>query len=167
MDSVPANDLDLRPAAAPDAALVLQLIKELALAEAFPFPVTVTLDDLLENLFGPRPAAEVLLGFVAGQPACFAVFFETFSTATGRRGLHLDDLFVRPAFQGRGLGEHLMRHLARLAEERNYARFEWWTLRTNARAIRFYQALGAHAIEEIVLFRAQGPALARLAGPRD
>jgi ribosomal protein S18 acetylase RimI-like enzyme len=157
------GDLILRPAEAGDAEQVLDFIRELAQAEAFPFPLTVTAEDLRANLFGARPAAEVLLGFIGGEPACFAVFYETFSTATGKRGLHLDDLLVRPAFQGRGYGNLLMRRLAALADARGYARFEWWVLRTNARAIRFYQGIGACPLEELVVFRAQGEALKRMA----
>lgn len=80
--SVPLR-LTIRPAQAADAGQLVRFIKELAIAEAFPYPVAVTESDLLENLFVPHPAAEALLGFVAESPACFAVFYETFSTTLG------------------------------------------------------------------------------------
>ena len=156
------SQLRLRPAEPSDAELLLHFIRELARIEAFPFPVTVTAQDLLDNLFGPRPAGEALLGFVEDEPACFAVFYETFSTTTGKRGLHLDDLCVLEQFQGRGYGDAMLARVAGIARARGCARFEWWALRTNARAIRFFEAKGARQMEELVIFRTQGESLARL-----
>jgi GNAT superfamily N-acetyltransferase len=149
------DDLVLRSAVAADTALLLEFIRELAEAEQLPFPVTATTEDLLDSLFGARPVAEALLGFVANEPVCFAVFFETFSTTTGKRGLHLDDLFVREKFQGRGYGKKILSHIASIAEARNCARFEWWCLKTNERAINFYQSIGARPMEELIIFRMQ------------
>ena len=157
------TDLLLRAAEPSDVELLVDFIRELAEFEAFPFPVTVSADDLRANLFGPAPAAQALVGEVGGRPAAFAVFYETFSTTTGRRGLHLDDLFVRPAFQGQGHGRAILRHLAAHAQARGCARFEWWSLRTNEPAIRFYQSLGVRQVEELLVFRAQGDDLRRLA----
>lgn len=160
-----APDLAVRSARPSDVPLLIQLIRELAQAEAFPYPVTVTGDDLRESLFGSRPAAEALLGFVSDAPVCLAVFYETFATTTGRRGLHLDDLFVRPQFQGRGYGRALLGHVAAIAERRGCRRFEWWTLKWNEQALGFFQSIGARRLEEIVVHRTEGEALARLAGP--
>lgn len=157
------TELHLRPATPADVELLLSFIRELAAFEDFPLPVTATADDLRTNLFGPAPAAQALFGEVDGRPVAFAVFYETFATTTGRRGLHLDDLFVRPAFQGQGHGRAILRHLAALAVARGCARFEWWALRTNDPAIRFYQSLGARRMEELIVFRTQGDALRRLA----
>ncbi|MFX7858317.1 GNAT family N-acetyltransferase, partial [Acinetobacter baumannii] len=85
----------------------------------------------------------VVIAEADGQPAGFALFFHNFSTFLGRRGLYLEDLYVRPAFRGRGLGLALMRHLARLAVERGCGRFEWSVLDWNTPAIAFYRRLGA------------------------
>ena len=160
---VPSN-LAIRSAQPSDVPLLVQLIRELAQAEAFPYPVTVAEDDLRESLFGSRPAAEALLGFVSDEAVCFAVFYETFATTTGRRGLHLDDLFVRPGFQRRGFGKALLGHVAALAERRGCRRFEWWTLKWNEQALGFFQSIGARRLEEIVVHRTEGEALTRLAG---
>ena len=157
------TELHLRPATPADTGLLLDFIRELAVFEAFPYAVTVTAGDLRANLFGPAPAAQALIGEVGGQPAAFAVFYETFSTTTGRRGLHLDDLFVRPAFQGQGHGRAVLRHLAAHAVARDCARFEWWSLRTNEPALRFYRSLGVRQLDELLVFRAQGDELRRLA----
>ncbi len=157
------RSLAIRQAQASDAELLVRFIRELALAEAFPYPVTVTEDDLLENLFGSRPAAEALIGFSSATPSCFAVFYETFSTTTGRRGLHLDDLFVRPQYQGNGYGKAMLQHVAAIAESRKCVRFEWWTLRTNERALRFFQSVGARRLDDLVLHRAQNTDIERLA----
>lgn len=159
-------DLLIRPARESEVPEVLALIRELASAEEFPFAVTVTDDDLRESLFGSRPAASVLLGVAEGLLAGFAVYYETFSAATGRRGLHLDDLFVRPAFRGKGYGKAFLRHLARVARERGCARFEWRVLTTNTSAIRFFTSIGARKMDELRIFRVQGEALERLAGSR-
>ncbi len=155
--------LAIRQAQASDAELLICFIRELAVAEDFPYPVTVTEDDLMESLFGSRPAAEALIGFSAESPVCFAVFYETFSTTTGRRGLHLDDLFVRPQYQGSGYGKTMLQHVAAIAESRKCARFEWWTLRTNERALGFFQAVGARRLDQLVIHRIQNTEIQRLA----
>lgn len=155
--------LHIRPAAIDDVTLLLNFIRELAAVEAFPHPVTVREQDLRDSLFGARPAAEALIGEVDGEPAAFAVFCESFATTTGRRGLHLDDLFVRPRFQGAGFGKALMSHLAGIALERRCARFEWWSLRSNEAAHRFYDGIGARQMDELIVHRLQGEELEALA----
>jgi GNAT superfamily N-acetyltransferase len=156
------SDLLIRAADPADTHLLLRLIGELAEAEAFPFPVTVSADDLQDSLFGPHPAAEAVIAYSAERPAGFAVFYETFATTTGRRGLHLDDLFVRPEFQGVGYGKALVTHLAGIARDRGCARFEWWALATNVPAIEFFSRLGARRMDELVIFRTQGETLEQL-----
>ena len=120
-----------------DIPLLLEFIQELAEQEEFPDELTVTEQDLRENLFGADPAAGAVIGYVQGDPVSFAVFYPTFSTSTGKRGLHLDDLFVRPRARGMGIGKKMLGYLANLARERGCARFEWWALEWNERAIAF------------------------------
>jgi GNAT superfamily N-acetyltransferase len=93
-----------------------------------------------------------------------AVFFHNFSTWTGRRGLWLEDLYVTPAARGSGAGRALLGHLAGLAIDRGCARFEWWVLDWNARAIEFYRKVGAEPMDEWTTQRVSGDALLRLAG---
>jgi GNAT superfamily N-acetyltransferase len=119
---------------------------------------------LEQHLFGPKPAAEVVLAEPegAGAPVGFALFFQNFSTFLGKPGLYLEDLFVLPEHRGRGIGEALLVHLARLAVQRGYGRFEWSVLDWNEPAIGFYRKLGAVPMDEWTVFRVTGEALERL-----
>ncbi len=155
--------LSIRPATADDVPLIRQLIAELAEYERLADAAVATDDGLREQLFGAHPAAEVLIGEVDGEPAGFALFFHNFSTFLGKRSLYLEDLFVRPAFRGAGLGKHLMASLARLAVQRDCGRFEWSVLDWNAPAIGFYRTLGAVGMAEWTVQRLEGEALHALA----
>ena len=155
--------LSIRPATVDDVPLIRQLIAELAEYERLADAAVATDDDLREQLFGAHPAAEVLIGEVDGEAAGFALFFHNFSTFLGKRGLYLEDLFVRPAFRGAGLGKHLMAALARIAVQRDCGRFEWSVLDWNAPAIGFYRKLGATGLDEWTVQRLEGDALHALA----
>ena len=162
MDDVDPT-VSLRPARRGDVALILALIGELADYERLAHEAVAEPAALEEALFGPAPAAEVVIAEVDGQGAGFALFFTSFSTFLGRRGLHLEDLFVRPAFRGRGIGKRLMLHLARLAVERGHGRFEWSVLDWNTPAIDFYRSLGATPLDGWTTQRVSGDALQALA----
>ena len=155
--------LSIRPATAGDVPLIRQLIAELADYERLAHAAVATDDDLRAQLFGERPAAEVLIGELDGEPAGFALFFHNFSTFLGKRGLYLEDLFVRPAFRGAGLGKHLMAALARIAVQRGCGRFEWSVLDWNEPSIGFYRSIGAVGMDEWTVQRLEGEALHALA----
>ena len=161
--ATPPSLLSIRPAAIDDVSLIRQLIAELAEYERLAHAALATEDGLREQLFGPRPAAEVLIGEVDGEPAGFALFFHTFSTFACKRSLYLEDLFVRPSFRGTGLGKHLMAALARIALQRDCARFEWSVLDWNEPAIGFYRRIGAVGMDEWTVQRLEGDALHALA----
>ncbi len=143
--------------------LVLVLIRELAEYERLADQVTATESDLREALFGPAPSAEAVIAAVGGRPVGFALFFHNFSTFTGKRGLYLEDLYVRPEYRRRGIGRRLLRHLARLARERDCQRFEWAVLDWNEPAIRAYRRVGAAPMDDWTVYRVTGAALDRLA----
>ena len=155
--------LSVRPATPADLPLIAELIRALAdyerLAEAVRFDEAA----LAQHLFGPRPHAEVVIGEVDEDAQGFALFFHNFSTFEGRPGLYLEDLFVRPAARGAGLGKALLAHLAHLAVERGCARFEWSVLDWNAPAIGFYESLGADMQTDWRIMRVEGEALSALA----
>ena len=155
--------LSIRPATVDDVPLVRQMIAELAEYERLAHAAVATDDDLRAQLFGAHPAAEVLIGEVDGVPAGFALFFHNFSTFLGKRGLYLEDLFVRPSARGVGLGKHLMAALARIAVQRDCGRFEWSVLDWNAPAIGFYRRIGATGMDEWTVQRLEGEALHALA----
>ena len=155
--------LSIRAACVDDVGLIHQLIAELAEYERLADAAVATEDGLRVQLFGAHPAAEVLIGEVDGEAAGFALFFHTFSTFAGKRGLYLEDLFVRPSFRGVGLGKHLMSALARIALQRDCARFEWSVLDWNTPSIGFYRSIGAVGMDEWTVQRLEGAALHALA----
>ena len=145
---------------------MLQFIKALADYEKMSDEVTASEAGLRAALFGPKPDAEVVIAWAGAEPAGFALFFHNFSTFVGRRGLYLEDLFVKPEWRGQGIGRQLLVHLARLAVERDCGRFEWAVLDWNEPAIQFYRGLGAHPLSEWTIFRVSGEALRQLADAR-
>ncbi len=151
------------PATRADLGEVEALIRELAEYEKLAHLCKASRTDLEAALFGTSPAAEVLIGRVNGEVAGFALFFHSFSTFLGRRGLWLEDLFVRPAYRRMGLGKGLLLELASIAQARGCGRFEWAVLDWNETAIRFYEAMGAKVLPDWRLARVTGDALARLA----
>lgn len=159
--------LSIRPATAADLPLIGQLIRDLAEYEKLAHEVRFDEAVLGAKLFGPRPYAEVVIGELYGEPQGFALFFHNFSTFEGRPGIYLEDLFVRPAARGAGLGKALLAHLAALAVERDCARLEWSVLDWNEPAIGFYRKLGARFMDEWTVMRVDGAELAQLgAGAR-
>jgi GNAT superfamily N-acetyltransferase len=149
-----------------DVPLILRLIKELSEYEKLAHEVTATEDGLRRTLFGPQPAAEVLIGYANDEPAGFALFFANYSTFLALPGIHLEDLFVVPAWRGHGLGRLLLTHLAGLAVERGCGRLEWTVLDWNTPAIGFYKSLGARALDDWTIFRVTGDSLRALASSR-
>lgn len=144
--------------------LIHGMIEELADHLGLAHEVVVTETDLRQALFGKNPKAEVLLAYHGERPAGFALFYGNYSTFRGRCGIHLEDLYVRPAFRGSGLGRRLLRRLASLTLERGCSRLEWWVLGADEAAAQFYQRMGAAAKDEWTVYRLRGEALTRLAG---
>jgi len=159
----PLPGITLRFAGEADVGLVLGLIRELAEYEKLLDQVVADEAVLGRHLFGEPRTAEVVLVCEHDEPVGFALFFHNFSTFLGRRGLYLEDLYVRPAYRGRGLGKLLLGFLARLALERDCGRIDWWVLDWNTPAIGFYRRLGAVAMDEWTVYRLAGEALAGLA----
>ena len=153
----------IRAARADDVSLILQLIGELAEYERLGHEVVATEEDLRDALLASPPHAQVLIAEVGDEAAGYALFFHNFSTFHCRRGLYLEDLFVRPAFRGQGIGKALLARLAQLAIDRRCARLEWAVLDWNESAIDFYRHLGAREMHDWTVYRVSGEALARLA----
>jgi GNAT superfamily N-acetyltransferase len=148
-----------------DVDTLLALVRELAEFERLSREVVATPAQLDAALFGPQANVEAVLARLDDEVVGFALWFHNFSTFVGRRGLYLEDLYVRPAHRGRGYGQALLRHLAAIAVERGCGRMEWAVLDWNRRAIDFYQGLGAEPQEAWRIFRLCGVALGRMAKP--
>jgi GNAT superfamily N-acetyltransferase len=158
-----AENFEMRPAGVDDVPVILELIRDLATYERAPDEVTATEEQLVDVLYGERPAAEVLLAFEEKSPVGFAVYFYNFSTWLGRPGLYLEDLFVKPDRRGKGYGRALLVELAKIARDRGCGRMEWAVLDWNEPAIKFYHALGATPMDEWTVFRLTRDGIARLA----
>jgi GNAT superfamily N-acetyltransferase len=159
------TDPRIRPITPADVPAVVAMVHELAEYERAPRECQLTDEQLLAALFAPAPA---LHGHVAvdagGAPVGFALWFLNFSTWRGVHGIYLEDLYVRPAARGSGLGRELLATLARTCVERGYARLDWWVLDWNTPARDVYYALGGRPMEEWVPYRLDGDALNRLGG---
>lgn len=153
--------LSIRSATAEDVPQILAFIRDLAAYEKLSHEVEATEEKLRTTLFPAtgKSAAECVLAFVDGTPAGFALFFTNYSTFLAKSGLYLEDLFVEPAFRGRGVGKGLILHLAKLANARGCGRMEWSVLDWNAPAIAFYESLGARRMREWQICRLTGAAL--------
>lgn len=152
----------LRSAVRADVPAILRLIRALAEYEKLARDVVATEAALAETLFGPKPAAEVLIAEDGGRAVGFALFFQNYSTFLARPGIYLEDLFVEPASRGHGVGKALLKAVARLAVERKCGRFEWAVLDWNEPAIGFYKSLGAQPMADWTVMRVTGEALERL-----
>ncbi len=167
MTPAPDTTVTLRAATRADVPVVLRCIRGLAEYERLAHQCIATEALLEESLFGATPAAEVVLALAAAEPAGFALWFRSYSTFLARPGIYLEDLFVFPEFRGRGIGRRLLTHLAQTAVERRYGRLEWSVLDWNVDAIRFYESLGAVAMNDWTAYRVTGSALASLAARAD
>jgi len=156
--------LQIRRAAPRDVHDILALIRELAEYERMPAEAVATEADLLRDGFGAGPPRVfVEMAEWDGAVAGLALWFFNYSTWQGRPGLYLEDLFVRPALRGHGIGKALLVHLARTALAEGCGRFQWQVLDWNAPAIAFYESLGAKALGEWITMRVVGGDLERLA----
>jgi GNAT superfamily N-acetyltransferase len=154
----------LRPAGPADVPAILQLIRGLAAYEKLQHECVISEDQLRVQLFGAQPGAEAWVAQVASDRLVgFALFFTTFSTFQGKKGLYLEDLFVIPEARGQGVGRALMLQLARIAVERDYGRFEWSVLDWNEPAIGFYKQLGASLLPDWRRCRLAGQELMHVA----
>ena len=149
----------IETATARDIPVILSLIREMATFENMLDAVRIDEACLIEFVFGARPCAEVLIGYWDGEAVSYAIVLLKFASFRGRPNLYLEDLFVREPMRGKGLGKALLRHVARMAVERNCAYVEWNALNWNEPAMRFYRGMGAREIDDRTYFALSGAAL--------
>ena len=155
--------LIIRRAVPGEAELVLGFIRELAAYERLAHEVDATPEAIDEALFGDDPRVFCDIAEWDGEPVGFALWFYNFSTFRGRHGIYLEDLFVRDAMRGRGIGKSLLSRLARRCLDEGLTRLEWWVLDWNEPSIAFYRSIGARAMDEWTVQRVTGDALEKLA----
>ena len=157
--------LTIRAAKPADRDLVFAFIRDLAEYEKLLDDVVATPDDVARALFAPHPRVFCDLAEWDGAAAGFALWFYNFSTFRGRHGIYLEDLFVKPAFRGKGIGKALLAQLAKRAVAEGCARVEWWVLDWNAPSIEFYKSQGGVMQDEWTKVRVDGEALRKLGAP--
>lgn len=155
-------NIDIRSATEADVPLILSLIKDLAKYEKLLDQVIATEAILQESLFGPFAHAEIIIGSIQDQDVGYALFFYSFSTFLGKAGVYIEDLYVRKAFRGKGIGKAMLKHIAALAVSRGCKRLEWSVLNWNEPAIRFYESLGAVPMNGWTVYRLTGETLESL-----
>jgi GNAT superfamily N-acetyltransferase len=153
--------LTLRMATAADAELINDMIAAFAAYERLPNQSSA--QALRTELSSPDRVAEAVLAFLDGEPVGFAVFFQTYSTFIARRGLYLEDIYVKEEYRNRGIATAILRSIARTALERNYGRVEFTVLLWNTIAIEFFETLGATPTSAWTTYRLSGEWLQRLA----
>ncbi len=157
-----SQQFTIRPAEEKDVSLILYFIKELGAYEKLSELVVATEEKLMNSLFRQR-MAEVIIGEFNGEPVGFALFFHNYSTFLGQAGIYLEDLYIIPEMRGKGFGKTMLKHLAKLAVERDCGRLEWACLNWNESAIGFYKGLGAKVQNEWAVYRVAGETLLEMA----
>ena len=158
------SNLTIRPARPDDVASIMAMIRELAVFEKLEHLVVADEAMLHAELFGAKPGVEGIVGEEAGEVVSYALFFHNFSTFLCKKGLYLEDLYVKQNRRGAGYGKQMLVALAKLAVERQCGRFEWSVLDWNVNAIKFYEQMGADVLPDWRVCRVTGPALTALAG---
>ncbi len=162
MDATVIKRLVIRKASEADVPVLLRLIRELADYEHLSQECIATEESIKDILFGDGVNAEALVAEYDDTPVGFALFFHNFSTFLGKRGIYIEDLFVKPDFRRKGVGRALLMHIVRIAKERKCGRVEWCVLDWNEPAIKFYKGIGAKPLDEWTIFRLSGDALQKL-----
>ena len=159
-----SSSLAIRPAQETDVAAIFGMIHELAVFEKLEHMMIAKESMLHDSLFCAKPVCEAIVGEENGEVVTFALFFHNFPTFLCRKGLYLEDLYVKQSCRGKGYGKQMLVALARLAKERDCGRFEWSVLDWNENAIQFYQGVGADLLPDWRICRVTGAALEQLAG---
>ena len=155
--------VEIRRARPGEAGLVLSFVRELAEYEKLLHELDATEAGIDAALFCEHPRLFCEIAEWQSEPVGFAVWFVNFSTFSGRSGLYLEDLFVRPSHRGKGIGKAMLVHLARECVANGWSRLQWSVLDWNTPSIEFYKSLGAVLMDQWTVCRVSGPALSALA----
>lgn len=158
-----STSLTIRPARLDEAGLVFKFVRALADYEKLLHEVDATEASIAEALFGPQPRVFCDIAEWEGEPVGFSLWFLNYSSFRGRHGIYLEDVFVRPAFRGHGIGKALLARLAHRCVDNGWTRFQWSVLDWNESAIAFYKSIGATMMDDWTTCRVSGDALKALA----
>ena len=147
------NHIQIKQATIEDVKLIREFIVNLAEYEGLLHEVSVTEEDLKNNIFNEKSNIEVIFAYYNNIPVGFCLYFYNFSTFKGKPGLYIEDLFVNTEYRGKGIGKALFNHLEQLAKSKNCGRLEWLVLDWNEKAIDFYQSRNAKIREDYRVFR--------------
>lgn len=162
-ETIELKNIELKKVEEADLPLLLWFIKHIAEYEKLSHEVTATIETLKASFFGPRANVEAYIGYLAGEPVAYAIYFYNFSSFLGKKGMYLEDLFVLPDHRGKGIGKEILIFLAGKANSEGCGRFEWAVLDWNTPAIDFYKSLGAVPMDEWTIFRLSGKELEKYA----
>jgi len=152
----------IRYARKDDAPRILQLIKDLAEYEKAPLEAKATLEQIEQSIFSDNPVAYCHVAEDDGLVVGISIWFLNYSTWVGKPGIYLEDLYVDPAYRGKGYGLAFLKELGKICVERDYERLQWWVLDWNQPSIDFYKSLGAVPMDEWTVYRVSGDALKKL-----
>lgn len=137
------NKIQIEKAAPENIPQILALLREFAEYENLSDFCEVTEEKLEIALFGEGKTAEAIVAFDGETPIGYAIFFPYFATFRGQRGLYLEDIFITKSHRKKGVGEMMLRFIAKLAKSRGFERIDFQVLKWNKPAIEFYEKLGA------------------------
>lgn len=146
------NNIEIRQATKSDIRLILQFIKELADYEKMLDDVKATEEILYDSMVN-KQGFKCLLAYYDNIPVGMALYFYNFSTFTGKRGLYLEDLYVKEEYRNKNIGKSLLKELVNICKKEDLQRFEWWCLNWNKPSIDFYKRIGATSMDEWTTFR--------------
>jgi GNAT superfamily N-acetyltransferase len=152
----------IRYATKADIPRIHQLIKDLAEYEKAPLEAKATPEQIEQSIFGDNPVAYCHVAEDNGQVVGISIWFLNYSTWVGKPGIYLEDLYVDPAYRGKGYGLAFLKVLGKICVERDYERLQWWVLDWNQPSIDFYKSLGAVPMDEWTVYRVSGDALKKL-----
>jgi GNAT superfamily N-acetyltransferase len=153
----------IRPAKAGDEALILKLLMELAVYEKLTALFHITEAIISRDYLCERPLLECDLAFEDDVPVGIATWYWNYASFSARRGIYLEDLFVRPDFRGRGYGKILLALLAKRVAAGGGGHVDWSVLDWNKPSIDFYESIGAKAHDGWTGYRLSGAALQDMA----
>ncbi len=153
----------IRYATKEDVPRIHQLIKDLAEYEKAPLEAKATLEQIEQSIFSDNPVAYCHVAEDNGQVVGISIWFLNYSTWVGKPGIYLEDLYIDPAYRGKGYGFAFLKELGKICVERGYERLQWWVLDWNQPSIDFYKSLGAVPMDEWTVYRVSGDALKKLA----